>query len=1111
MNSLKAFSLPQKYLPSIFSIIFYVFVTSLFAPTVEASQKAFHTDIQSTEQALHSLSMAAKQQENAVGGFQAPCPPGTRAGVTTWHSEGSQSRWAYDWICSAGDAIYSPQEGSVAYSGDQAGETQGMIMIYNASRDVCLMLIHLDPTRLRVKTGDQVSKGQYVAHYTSSQAHVHIAVNPGRCSTYSHANEIPMIYDEIGYILSQRITSNGSHAQSEGARVWVTVSDSPAPTAPPYAYKFISQNVPPGAMTAGGQRTISFRVENVGTETWTQDIVRLGTDRPNPGRDDASPFYAVGLYGWQSPNRIKMKDESVAPGQQTTFEASFRAPDVPSEYHEYFRLVADGIGWMDPVGGLDVNPSLNFKVTVNTRDNPGADDDIFGISNNCQYGTSGNYCLDKNIGDHKIKAKMEMDGSRVKVTIEKYQPGTFRLGGSVRVYDNDMLTYISRLEAGNGGGVDVVAYGANASSIVFWIAPDYLGADETHNIAIHLSSDDGNGMYIDYFTLKRQTRQQPPPSDDTYQVRMNCQNGSTDNFCLDTNRDDHKIKATMTEGVNSAGIPYIKVTIQKYPNGTFGLPGNVQIYDNNLQRMLDRLDASSNVTARKDRIYYNANGSSVEFYLDPSYLNLNAEHNIAIHLHSSNKTSMYIDYFALKRTRTQPAGLPDIQIQRLSLTRRDTGDTVSPGGRIPQGTTIQVQVTTKNCGQSDVNESFSLVYRDNNQVVGTDTEDSSVEKGCTDTGVESHSWPLSGVGKHKIEVCVDTDSQIAESNEQNNCETVPVQVYEELCYTLAVQSQPSAGGTVTIQMPPNCNSNAYKEDTVVPVQMQTYDGYTFQGWSGSATGSSQTVYVRMDANKSVTGHFNRLCYTLNQSVAPENSGLIQVQTPPNCDSSSYTPGTIVSTLAVPADGFQFVAWSGAANGSNQNVQITMDANKHIQAEFEQRPTTTSVPLQTGWNLISLPRRPVDSAVEQVLASVMPDVEKVFAMRPCDDGGWKLFDSSAPGWVNDLHAVDESLGFWVKMKAEGTLSVSGEQPTATSIPLCTGWNLVGFPKVEPTSVADAMISIQSCYTRIFTHKNGEWLSFDPSRPLFANDLTVMEPGQGYWIKATRDCTWTVQND
>jgi len=76
-------------------------------------------------------------------------------------------------------------------------------------------------------------------------------------------------------------------------------------------------------------------------------------------------------------------------------------------------------------------------------------------------------------------------------------------------------------------------------------------------------------------------------------------------------------------------------------------------------------------------------------------------------------------------------------------------------------------------------------------------------------------------------------------------------------YTLTVTINPTGGGTVTdtgIACPGDCTQD-YAEDTVVELTAAANAGFEWVNWTGSASGTSLTVNVTMDADKTVTANF----------------------------------------------------------------------------------------------------------------------------------------------------------------------------------------------------------------------------------------------------------------
>jgi Bacterial Ig domain len=110
-----------------------------------------------------------------------------------------------------------------------------------------------------------------------------------------------------------------------------------------YEAKYISESGFP-TLESGETVTSYFVAQNVGTATWTNDIVRLGTSNP---RDRTSAF---ANSSWVYPWRPTVLDNAfVKPGETGRFTFTMTAPAVSSTtvYDEYFAPVADGVAWME--------------------------------------------------------------------------------------------------------------------------------------------------------------------------------------------------------------------------------------------------------------------------------------------------------------------------------------------------------------------------------------------------------------------------------------------------------------------------------------------------------------------------------------------------------------------------------------------------------------------------------------------------------------------------------------------------------------------------------------------------------------------------------------------
>ncbi|MEB1808188.1 MAG: InlB B-repeat-containing protein [Bacillaceae bacterium] len=124
------------------------------------------------------------------------------------------------------------------------------------------------------------------------------------------------------------------------------------------------------------------------------------------------------------------------------------------------------------------------------------------------------------------------------------------------------------------------------------------------------------------------------------------------------------------------------------------------------------------------------------------------------------------------------------------------------------------------------------------------------------------------------------------------------------------------------------NSNAYTDGEIVTLTATPDRGWEFTRWSGDASGTNPTTTVKMDGNKRVEAVFTKIPeYKINTSVQGNGS----ISRSPS--SEGYARGTRVTLAATPFEGWKFERWEGDVNSTNQQVTVTMDANKTVRAVF----------------------------------------------------------------------------------------------------------------------------------------------------------------------------------
>ncbi|MCK4265637.1 MAG: right-handed parallel beta-helix repeat-containing protein, partial [Thermoplasmata archaeon] len=191
-------------------------------------------------------------------------------------------------------------------------------------------------------------------------------------------------------------------------------------------------------------------------------------------------------------------------------------------------------------------------------------------------------------------------------------------------------------------------------------------------------------------------------------------------------------------------------------------------------------------------------------------------------------------------------------------------------------------------------------------------------------------------------------------------------------------------------------------------------------------------------------------------------------------------------------------------GVNTNDDIVWgDADHFSEFAITKSVSKYDIQLDPGWNLISLPLVQADTSIFTVLSSIEGQWDYVRYYDAADKKDhWKAYSIYKPPSLNDLWELDHTMGFWLHATEECTLTVYGQVPISTSIPLYAGWNLVGYPTMgDSKSVGDALWGTGADKVEIC----------DTSEPY---DLREVEPSytmkhaEGYWIHVPADTIWVI---
>jgi uncharacterized repeat protein (TIGR02543 family) len=158
-----------------------------------------------------------------------------------------------------------------------------------------------------------------------------------------------------------------------------------------------------------------------------------------------------------------------------------------------------------------------------------------------------------------------------------------------------------------------------------------------------------------------------------------------------------------------------------------------------------------------------------------------------------------------------------------------------------------------------------------------------------------------------------------------------IQVITAPTYTLNVNVNPP--GVVSPL------SEKHKSGTNGTLTATPPSGYTFDYWEGDASGTSPTITITMNSDKTLTANFRTIStptqtYTLTIGISPSGAGSVSPS------GGEYESGAQVTLTASPASGYTFDYWSGSASDTTSTITITIDSDKSLTANFKTTPTST---------------------------------------------------------------------------------------------------------------------------------------------------------------------------
>ena len=198
---------------------------------------------------------------------------------------------------------------------------------------------------------------------------------------------------------------------------------------------------------------------------------------------------------------------------------------------------------------------------------------------------------------------------------------------------------------------------------------------------------------------------------------------------------------------------------------------------------------------------------------------------------------------------------------------------------------------------------------------------------------------------------------------------------------------------------------------------------------------TQYTFPAVHANQTIAASFAINQYTL--SLATVGSGTVT----PVPNQPTYDHGTNVQLTATPAGGWNFDFWTGDASGSVNPLNLVMDANKSIAANFGQHFYTWNQTGTAAWT----------TATNWTPTRTVPAANDVLTF---DNGAASAIASSVPSQVVGRILVTNNTNISLQASASATLTVGGDAGTDLSVAAGSTLQLTGGSAVTIALAAGA---------------------------------------------------------
>jgi len=188
-----------------------------------------------------------------------------------------------------------------------------------------------------------------------------------------------------------------------------------------------------------------------------------------------------------------------------------------------------------------------------------------------------------------------------------------------------------------------------------------------------------------------------------------------------------------------------------------------------------------------------------------------------------------------------------------------------------------------------------------------------------------------------------------------------------LLYDLTVEIE----GKGDVEVEPD--EDKYEEGAEVTLEAIPDDYWYFDKWSGDISEDDNKTSITMDEDKEVTAHFKEVEYSLTVNI--EGNGTVVDEEGFKFEdggTKDYIRNAEVTLTANPDEHWYFVKWTGTHEGSEEEINLTIDEDKEITAVFEEHRYELNVTTAGQGQVLTNPDNEVYEPGTKVNLTAEPD-------------------------------------------------------------------------------------------------------------------------------------------